>query len=78
MEHDCCFYAEINAVTFCSYVNRFGVTYQGKVGDDVEVRVDGLVERFVTLVVLLLLLFLRLDVQRMPLKILKLMKCGAL
>jgi len=38
---------------FRSTVNRFGVTYQGKVGDDIEVRVDGLVERFVKLIVLL-------------------------
>ncbi|XP_020622281.1 probable phospholipid-transporting ATPase IF isoform X1 [Orbicella faveolata] len=31
---------------------RFGVTYQGKVGDDIEVRVDGLVERYTLLHVL--------------------------
>ena len=35
-----------------SSVDRFGVTYQGKVGDDVEVRVNGIVERFVKLVLL--------------------------
>lgn len=27
------------------FVNRFGVTYQGKIGDDIEVSVDGVVER---------------------------------
>ena len=46
-------FGHLNSLMFRSTVNRFGVTYQGKVGDDIEVRVDGLVERFVKLIVLL-------------------------
>ena len=42
---------------FCSSVNRFGVTYQGKVGDDIEVRVDGLVERFVIIIIIIIIIY---------------------
>ena len=45
------FMQKFNALMFCSSANRFGVTYQGKVGDDIEVRVDGLVERFVIFII---------------------------
>lgn len=28
------------------FVYRFGVTYRGKIGDDIEVKVDDVIERF--------------------------------
>ena len=53
MTHSIAFLMQkFNSVMLRSLVNRFGVTYQGKVGDDIEVRVNGLVERFVKLVLL--------------------------
>lgn len=47
------FMQKVNSLMFCYTVNRFGVTYQGKVGDDIEVRVNGIVERFVKFIALL-------------------------
>lgn len=43
----CCFSIDSEIYSFVGhcFVNRFGVTYQGKVGDDIEVKVDDVVER---------------------------------
>ena len=51
------FVQKFNALMFCSSVNRFGVTYQGKIGDDIEVRVDGLVERFVIFIIIIIIIY---------------------
>ena len=51
---------KFNALMFCSSVNRFGVTYQGKVGDDIEVRVDGLVERFVIIIIIIIIIIYKI------------------